>query len=286
MDSDVTVLITGESGTGKELAARALHAGGPRKERPFVAVNCAAIPPGLIESELFGHEQGSFTGAERRRIGCFEQARGGTVLLDEIGDMPHEMQAKLLRVLQEREIRRIGDNTAVAIDVRVIASTNKDLEAAIRAGAFRSDLYYRLATFPIALPPLREHREDVPLLANHFLKKSAERHAKSVTGISPGALRILMRYGWPGNVRELQGAIARAVVVESTETLQSSSLPASVAAAGPMAGYVGGDAVVPLAEVEEHAIGRALEATDHNVTKAAQLLGLSRATLHRKLKKR
>ena len=286
MDSDVTVLITGESGTGKELAARALHFGGPRKEHPFVAVNCAAIPPGLIESELFGHEQGAFTGAERRRIGSFERARGGTLLLDEVGDMPHQMQAKLLRVLQEREVQRVGGATAVAIDVRVIASTNRDLTAAIEAGEFRSDLYYRLATFPIALPPLREHREDVPLLAGHFLKRSAERHAKSVTGISAEALRVLMRYGWPGNVRELQGAVERAVLVESTETLQSSSLPASVAAVGPVVGYGGGDAVVPLAEMEEHAIGRALEATDHNVTKAAQLLGLSRATLHRKLKKR
>ena len=284
MDSDVTVLITGESGTGKELVARALHSGGPRKERPFVAVNCAAIPPGLIESELFGHEQGAFTGAVRRRVGSFERAHGGTILFDEIGDMPYELQAKLLRVLQEREVERVGGTTAVAIDVRVIASTNRDLTAAIEAGEFRSDLYYRLATFPIALPPLREHREDVPLLASHFLKKSAERHAKIVTGISAGALRVLTRHGWPGNVRELQGAVERAVLVESTETLQSGSLPASVAAVGSVTASED-EQVLPLAELEEHAIRRALEATDNNVSKAAQILGISRATLHRKLRK-
>ena len=199
LGGDVTVLITGESGTGKELVAKALHFGGARKEHPFVAINCAAIPPALIESELFGHEQGAFTGATTRRLGCFERAHGGTVLLDEIGDMHPELQAKLLRVLQEGEVQRIGGDAPLPVDVRVIASTNQDLSARLDAGEFRADLYFRLNTFPIAVPPLRKRREDIPLLAGHFLKEICERHGKAVSGISAGASRLMMRYEWPGN---------------------------------------------------------------------------------------
>ena len=285
LEGDVTVLITGESGTGKELVAKALHFGGARKERPFVAVNCAAIPPALIESELFGHERGAFTGATKRRLGCFERARGGTVLLDEIGDMQPELQAKLLRVLQEGEVQRLGGDAPLPVDVRVIASTNTDLTAAIEAGAFRADLYYRLNTFPIAVPPLRERREDIPLLASHFLKKICERSGKAVTGISAGASRIMMRYRWPGNVRELQGAIERAVLLEATETLQSANLPPEIAPAAVVVAYADGEEVVPLADMERRAIRRALAATDHNVSLAARALGISRGTLHRKLSK-
>ena len=281
--ADVTVLVVGESGTGKEIVARALHDSGPRKRGPFIAVNCAAIPPTLIESELFGHERGAFTGATAQRKGCFERASGGTILLDEIGDMPPELQAKLLRVLQEREIQRVGGTTPIKVDARVIASTNRDLQGAIRAGEFRADLYYRLAAFPIVVPPLRERREDVPLLANHFLKDSAARNRKPVTGISAAALRKIMQHDWPGNVRELQSVVERAVLVESSDVLQSSSLPSELAAdALPRAD---GNGVLPLADVERRAILGAMRATDRNVSRAAKALGISRATLYRKLRR-
>ena len=281
MDSDVTVLVTGESGTGKELVAKALHFGGRRKEHPFVAVNCAAIPPTLIESELFGHEQGSFTGATTHRLGCFERAHGGTVLLDEVGDMHPDLQAKLLRVLQEREIQRVGGTTSIAVDVRVVAATNQDPSVAVKAGAFRTDLYYRLSAFRIAIPPLRERREDIRPLVDHFLKQSCERNGKSVTGVSPVALRVLMRHEWPGNVRELHGAVERAVLLEETDTLQAANLPPELSPVVPAPGKE----ALSLAAAEGRAIHRALEAADHNVSRAAQLLGISRATLHRKLKR-
>ena len=281
--ADVTVLVVGESGTGKELVARALHDSGPRKGGPFIAMNCAAIPPTLIESELFGHERGAFTGATAQRKGCFERASGGTILLDEIGDMPPELQAKLLRVLQEREIQRVGGTTPIKVDARVIASTNRDLQVAMRAGEFRVDLYYRLAAFPIVVPPLRERREDVPLLANHFLKSSAARNRKAVTGISAAALRKIMQHDWPGNVRELQSVVERAVLVESSDVLQSSSLPSELA--GDALPPADGNGVLPLADVERQAILGAMRATDRNVSRAAKALGISRATLHRRLRR-
>ena len=284
MDSEVTVLVTGESGTGKELVAKALHFGGPRKDRPFVAVNCAAIPPTLIESELFGYEQGAFTGATRTHVGCFERASGGTILLDEIGDMPPDLQAKLLRVLQEREIQRVGGTNPITVDVRVIASTNRDPSALIETGEFRADLYYRLGAYHIVIPPLRERREDIPLLVDHFLKQIGERNGKSLTGVSAAALRIMMQHEWPGNVRELHGVIERTVLLEETETLQAASLPPDLAPGLPAPASGGDDEVLPLADVERSAIRRALEATDHNLSKAARLLGISRTTLHRKLR--
>ena len=283
LKGDATILIRGESGTGKELVAKFLHFNGARKKKPFLAVNCAAVPETLIESEMFGHERGAFTGAVGRRIGCFEQAQGGTILLDEIADMQLSSQAKLLRVLQEREIQRVGGTATIPVDVRVIASTNKDLEAAMRSGEFREDLFYRIAVFPIVVPPLRERRGDIPLLADHFLKKYAASYVKSISGISSGALRLLLQYDWPGNVRELQGVIERAVLLETGKALKAGNLPLRLST--PRAASSAYAEVLPLEEVERQAIVRAMEASDNNVTQAARALGVNRSTLNRKLKK-
>ena len=288
-EGDITVLVRGESGTGKELVARSFHRHSLRKAGPFVAVDCAAIPETLIESELFGHERGAFTGATTRRIGAFERADGGTILLDEIGDMPHPLQAKLLRVLQEREIRRIGGGAAIPVDIRVIAASNKDLERAVEAGEFREDLFYRIAAFPITIPPLRERREDIPLLARHFLEKHAARADKEIGGIAAAAMRLLLQYDWPGNVRELENAIERAVLLETGTVLQAGSLPPRlspiIAAAGGRAPAPASAAVLTLAEVERQALAHALDVADRNVAQAARSLGIGRATMHRKLKK-
>lgn len=285
-ESDITVLVQGESGTGKELVAKLIHYNSPRKAGPFVAVNCAAIPETLIESELFGHERGAFTGASTRRIGQFEHAQGGTVLLDEIGDMPIALQAKLLRVLEEREIQRVGGTATIPIDIRVIAATNRDLESAVQDGGFRADLFYRLAAFPLVIPPLREHREDIPLLVSHFLQDYAERADESVHGISPAALQTLLAYDWPGNVRELRNAIERALLLETTDRLQVSNLPPQLAAVVPSP-TDHRDPVQPLSlqEAERRAVVHALEASDWNITKAAQVLNVNRVTLYRKLRK-
>ena len=289
MAGDVTVLIRGESGTGKELVARALHANGRRGKGPFLAVNCGAVPEGLIESELFGHERGAFTGATQVRRGCFERAHGGTILLDEIADMKPELQARLLRVLQERELQRVGGTTMIPVDVQVIAATNRDLDAAMRTGAFRTDLYYRLAVFPIELPPLRERREDVPQLVDHCLEQYAGRAGEAVKSISPGALRLLLAHDWPGNVRELQGVIERAVTMASGGAIEAADLPAGLEPARPepeAGGEPGAMAqVAPLAEVERRAVERALAEAGGNVTRAARALGINRATLYRKLNK-
>ncbi len=286
-ESDITVLIRGESGTGKELVAQSFHFNGPRKDGPFVTVNCAALPEPLIESELFGHEKGAFTGATQRRRGAFERAEGGTLLLDEVGAMQFELQSKLLRVLQEREISRVGGSAVVPVDVRVIAATNHDLEDAIRRGAFREDLFYRLAAFPITIPPLRKRREDIPLLASHFLAKYAERHGKSIDGFSHAALSALLQYDWPGNVRELENAVQRAVLLETGKVAQAGSLPPEVSpvAAASSDRQAAPSGILPLAEVERQAIVRALEANGGNVSEAARVLGIDRATLYRKLKR-
>ncbi len=285
-ESDITVLVQGESGTGKELVAKLIHYNSPRKTDPFVAVNCAAIPETLIESELFGHERGAFTGAATRRVGQFEHAQGGTVLLDEIGDMPIALQAKLLRVLEEREIQRVGGTSTIPIDIRVIAATNRDLESAVKDGGFRADLFYRLAAFPLVIPPLREHREDIPLLVSHFLQDYAERADESVRGISPAALQTLLAYDWPGNVRELRNAIERALLLETTDRLQVSNLPPQLAAVVPSPTDPGGPAQpLSLQEAERRAVVHALEAADWNITKAAQMLNINRVTLYRKLRK-
>ena len=285
-ESDITVLIHGKSGTGKELVANSLHANSPRKDEEFVALDCAAIPETLIESELFGHERGAFTGATTQRIGAFERANGGTLFLDEIGDMPYILQGKLLRVLQEREIQRVGGTTSIPIDIRVITATNRDLEHSVNVGKFREDLFYRIAAFPITIPPLRERREDIPLLAKHFLDKYATQASKSINDISTLALQLLLRYDWPGNVRELENAIARAVLLETTGVLQAGNLPSQLS---PVIALESDPsipmAILPLAEIERQALIHALEATGNNITQTAQALGIGRVTLYRKLKK-
>ena len=285
-ESDITVLIRGESGTGKELVAKSFHFNSSRKTGPFLAVNCAAIPEALIESEMFGHEQGAFTGATRRKIGVFERANGGTVFLDEIGDMQLALQAKLLRFLQEREVQRVGGAHPIPVDIRLIAATNKNLEVAVQAREFRQDLLYRLAVFPIMIPPLRERREDIPLLAKHFLRKHAEPGNKCISGISAAALRLLLQYDWPGNVRELENAIERAVLLETTDTLQVSNLPPQLSPIVPPRWSSSAPAtVLPLAEVERQALLHAIETSRGNLAEAARALRVHRGTLYRKLKK-
>ena len=286
-ESDVSVLILGESGTGKELVARAIHANSPRKAGPFISVNCAAIPDTLMESELFGHERGAFTGAGTTRIGKFEAANRGTVFFDEIGDMELSLQAKILRALQERKIQRVGGTETIPVDIRVLTATNKDLETAIETGTFREDLIHRIAAFPIEVPPLKNRREDIPLLADHFLNKYASSAMKSIEAISADALQLLMQYDFPGNVRELENAIERAVLLEKTEQLQPTNLPpriSSMIASEPILSFRDPTKIPPLQEVERQTLAHALKVMDNNVTKAAQALNIDRSTLYRKLK--
>ena len=286
--SDVTVLVCGETGTGKEMVARAVHANSARKNGPLLAINCAAIPEGLIESELFGHRRGAFTGAEESRRGAFERARGGTLLLDEIGDMRPDTQVKLLRVLQDLKFRRVGGTRLRKADVRVIALTNRDLERAVRKGTFRQDLFYRLSVFPVTIPPLRARREDIPLLADHFLKKQAGSAGKAITGLSTAAMQQLLQYDWPGNVRELENVVQRAVLLEATDVLQAESLPRRLSPAsgtGAAGARPGEREIRTLAAMEREALGRALAITRNNVSAAARGLGINRATLYRKIKK-
>jgi DNA-binding NtrC family response regulator len=281
-----TVLITGESGTGKELIARAIHHRSERAAQPFVAVNVAAIPETLIESELFGHEKGAFTGAHARRLGRFELAHGGTVFLDEIGSLRLDLQAKLLRVLQEREVERVGGQRPVPVDVRVLAATNVNLKAAVRDRVFREDLYYRLNVVPIHVPPLRERRDDIPRLVDHFVRKAARECTRDVRGVSAGALDVLTRYDWPGNVRELENVIHRAVVLASGPILQLQDVPLDVAM--PEVGArLADDDGVPLREAcdrfERQYVLRVLERVQWNVSRAARLLGVHRNTVLAKL---
>ena len=285
--SDITVFISGESGTGKELIARAIHANSPRKGGPFITVNCAAIPETLIESELFGHERGAFTGATTKRIGKFEGANRGTIFFDEIGDMELPLQARLLRVLQERQIQRVGGTADIPVDIRVLTATNQDLESAVEAGTFRKDLFYRISAFPIEVPPLKHRREDIPLLANHFLKKYAGSAMQSIKGISADALQLLMQHDFPGNVRELENVIERTVLLETTELLQSSSLPPkilSTISSQPILFFRDPTGIPLFQEVERQTLAHALKVTDNNITKAAQALNIDRSTLYRKLK--
>lgn len=284
--STATVLITGESGTGKELIARAIHRQSPRQERPFIAVNLAAIPDTLLESELFGYERGAFTGAVQRKLGKFELAHGGSLLLDEVGSLRIDLQAKLLRVIQEREVERLGSTRSLPVDVRLLAATNQDLKQAVRAGSFREDLYYRLNVVRIDLPPLRERREDIPHLVAHFLDKYTRRSGKPVRDVRPEALGVLMSYPWPGNVRELENIVERSVVLTAGPVIRLKDLPMDLvmedrSGAGPPPR----DQTLPetLKQVEPHLILRALESTDWNLVKAAEQLGVHRNTLTRRL---
>lgn len=289
--TEATVLITGESGTGKELVARALHEGSPRASAPLVTVNCAALAENLLESELFGHEKGSFTGAERRREGRFVQANGGTLFLDEIGEMPLQLQAKLLRALQEGEVQRVGSDTPITVNVRILAATNRDLKAEVQERRFREDLYFRLNVISIDVPPLRQRGEDIPLLAAHFLQRFAARNRKNLKGFSPQALDAMLRYPWPGNVRELENAVERAVIMSTGDLITERQLPLSLGGTPPIptapteAAPNGELSGLPLDELERRAITQTLRDADDNKSEAARRLGITRATLHNKLKK-
>ena len=287
IDSNVTVLIQGESGTGKEVVARAIHyQSKKRSSKPFVAVNCSALPESLLESELFGHEKGAYTGAAGKRIGKFEVATGGTIFLDEIGLMSQMTQAKLLRVLQEREFERVGGNELVHVDVRVISATNIDLEEAVKDGRFREDLYYRISVFPIRLPALRERKEDIPLLAAHFLEKYSKREGKNIEGIATDALELLMAYNWPGNVRELENAIERAILLATTDELTPKDLPSNIRAMGEKRIYENESTLSSWIEkLEEEALRQALLECEGNISQTAKKLGIGRATIYRKAKK-
>jgi transcriptional regulator with PAS, ATPase and Fis domain len=283
-DTRTPVLIAGESGTGKELVARAIHFHGPFAHLPFVAVDCGTLVPTLMESELFGHEKGAFTGALRTKPGLFQSANGGTVFLDEIGELPLEMQAKLLRVLQEKEVRPVGSNQQVPVDVRVIAATNRDLEAAYRAGTFRKDLYFRLNVVVVNLPNLRERRSDIPVLAHYFLDRYAP--GENIQ-ISTAAMKCLLQYDWPGNVRELENSIARAVTLGNHATIGIADLPPviqSMRDEGLDRSGHDGLSNAALADMERVTILRVFEQVGGDKALAGRLLGISRATLYRKLK--
>ena len=276
------VLILGESGTGKELVARSIHFLGARQHKPFVPVDCSSLVPTLIESELFGYAKGAFTGAQHARQGLLESAEGGTAFLDEIGDLPIDLQAKLLRALQEREIRPVGATGRIHIDVRIIAATNRDLEAAVRTGAFRQDLYFRLNVVQIKLPPLRDRKSDIPLLVSVFLEKFCDPQKPALI-ISEDAMRRLMAYDWPGNVRELENAVERAVALGSGPILHLGDLPSSIQNSSEEK-LPDGDELIPLEQMEHRAILRALHETDGDKVAAARLLGIGKTTLYRKLK--
>jgi two-component system response regulator AtoC len=286
-DTRTPVLISGESGTGKELVARAIHFRGSMAQTPFLAVDCGSLVPTLMESELFGYEKGAFTGATKSKPGLFQAANGGTIFLDEIGELPLEMQAKLLRVLQEKEIRPVGSNDKVHVDVRVIAATNRDLEAAYRAGTFRKDLYFRLNVVTVHLPALRERRSDIPMLVHHFL----DRYAKgSHIHVTSGAMKSLLHYDWPGNVRELENCIARAVTLGDRQTIDLGDLPPAIRSDAPEAkpaedGESAALSTTALSEMERMTILRVFEQAHGDKALAGKMLGISRATLYRKLKR-
>jgi DNA-binding NtrC family response regulator len=288
---DGTVLITGESGTGKELIARAVHLKSPRQNGPFVVVNCGAIPRDLIESEFFGHTKGAFTDAKAEKVGKFELAQSGTIFLDEVGELSPEAQVKLLRVLGEREIVKVGGTVTIPVDVRVIAATNKNLEEAVRKGEFREDLFWRLAVLSLHLPPLRERQEDIPLLCEHIIRKYNRDLGKTVRGVSPEAMELFSAYAWPGNIRELESILYETMVLSESENIGTQNLPERIRSRAPGDGEDAGEPGRSLGEMvagltgkaEKKLIERALEATAWNKTKAAQLLGISRKTLFNKM---
>jgi DNA-binding NtrC family response regulator len=295
-DTDCTVLITGESGTGKELVARSLVAGSARAKKPFVAVNCAAIPSGLVESELFGHSRGAFTGATTSRMGRFAQADGGTMLLDEIGEMEPAVQTKLLRLIQDGVLRPVGDEVDQRINVRILAATNRKLDSDVASGRFRADLYWRLNVIPIEVPPLRHRPTDIPLLCDHFVRRFNEKNRRNVAGVQPEAAAALRQYNWPGNIRELENLLERLVILKGTGSIGLSDLPANLRQS--IAGRVtpiatvaelptdGTDLRTILESVEDHMIAEALERSGGNKNRAAELLGLNRTTLVEKLRRK
>lgn len=292
LDNDITVLIEGESGTGKELIARAIHYNGKRKTAPFVVVNCASIPRELLESELFGHEKGAFTGAHVRKIGKFEFAKGGTIFLDEIGEMEMALQAKILRVIQQKEFERVGGNEVIKTDVRIISATNRDLKTAVGNKHFREDLYYRLSTFPIEILPLRERKGDIVILINHFISHFNSKLGKNVKGVSKQALKIMYDYDWPGNVRELENTLERCMILTDGDHIEIDSLPANIAAQfknfsfGNNAVMFSDDSpVIPFEKLKEEAIRHSLKVTEGNIVEAARRLKIGRATLYRLMDK-
>jgi DNA-binding NtrC family response regulator len=286
--STASVLITGETGSGKEMVARSIHLLSTRADNPFVAINCSAIPESLMESEIFGHEKGAFTGAAERRIGCFELADGGTLLLDEIGEMPAPTQAKLLRVLEDHKVRRLGSKVETPVDVRVVAATNKNPEQAVADGHLRQDLYFRLNVFHIHLPPLREHKEDLSLLVEHLLAEISEKHGKKVSGVGADVMDLLKSYPWPGNVRELRNVLERASIASDRGTISRQHLPSDFGHARVSSGTALGGLRFPVGTTvdaaERELILQTLSATNQNKTRAAELLGISLKTLHNKLK--
>lgn len=286
--STASVLITGETGSGKEMVARSIHMLSPRAARPFIAINCSAIPESLMESEIFGHERGAFTGAAERRIGCFELAHGGTLLLDEIGEMPAPTQAKLLRVLEDHTVRRLGSKVETPVDVRLLAATNKNPEQAVADGHLRQDLYFRLNVFHIHLPPLREHKEDLPLLVEHLLREISEKHGTKVSGAAADVLEMFRSYPWPGNIRELRNVLERSAIAAERGPIGRQHLPAEFGRA-PALGTAGlGGLRFPVGttvdDAERELILQTLASTGQNKTRAAELLGISLKTLHNKLK--
>jgi DNA-binding NtrC family response regulator len=286
--SSASVLITGETGSGKEIVARTIHKLSPRSAGPFIAINCSAIPESLMESEIFGHERGAFTGAAERRVGCFELADGGTLLLDEIGEMPAPTQAKLLRVLEDRKVRRLGSKTETPVDVRVLAATNKDPEQAVGSGQLRQDLYFRLNVFHINLPPLREHREDIPLLVEHILRDVNAKHGKHVRGVGAEVMDIFLSHTWPGNIRELRNVLERSTIMCERDLITRACLPdefGKSAAKGPSdLSAIKFPVGTTVDAMERELILQTLSATGNNKTRAADLLGISLKTLHNKLK--
>ena len=291
LHNDITVLIYGESGTGKELIARAIHYNGQRKDKPFVVVNCASIPRELLESELFGHEKGSFTGAHVRKLGKFEIAKGGTIFLDEIGELEMLLQAKLLRVIQQKEFERVGGTELIKTDVRIISATNRDLKKAVENKEFREDLYYRLNSFPISIPPIRHRKSDILILSEHFVQKFSAKLQKNSKGFSKRALKLIYEYNWPGNVRELENTIERCLIITDKDIIDVEDLPAHLRTGENNAGveYTGplfsDETVIPFEKLKEESIRHALNITNGNIVEAAKKLQLGRATIYRLMDK-
>ena len=281
--SKASVIITGQSGTGKEMVARALHQLSDRKDKPFIAINCSAIPASLMESELFGHERGAFTGADQRRLGCWELADGGTLFLDEVGEIPIDLQAKFLRVLEEERLRRLGGKSEITVDVRVVSATNRDLKEEIKAQRFREDLYFRLNVFHINLAPLKERRDDIPVLVQHFIDKFSKEGGKKVAGVSPAALKLLSDYAWPGNIRELRNTLERAVILGGGGLIEPEHLPSELNSGGGESAYLKLPFGLPLREVEKEYILTTLSRLQNNKARTAQALGISEKTLYNKL---